>query len=62
DLVSGIAARVLAQSKYSTLVFSAVKNLEIRFIMGRCDASHVSSFKAAYVPSFYQQLKLMFPR
>ncbi|KAJ2338243.1 hypothetical protein GGH91_004873, partial [Coemansia sp. RSA 2671] len=38
-----------------------VKNLEIRFALDCSDISHVSALGTAYVPCFYQQLKLMFP-
>ncbi|KAJ2046093.1 hypothetical protein H4S04_005242 [Coemansia sp. S16] len=61
DLVSGKAAHMLAQSKYSSLVFPSVKTVKIdinEFHQSdwTFDASGVAS-----TPSLYQQLLVMFP-
>ncbi|KAJ2255760.1 hypothetical protein GGI13_001464 [Coemansia sp. RSA 455] len=61
DLVSGKAAHMLAQSKYSSLVFSSVKTLKIDINEFHKSAWTFDADDATSTPSLYQQLLVMFP-
>ncbi|KAJ2117321.1 hypothetical protein IW146_000848 [Coemansia sp. RSA 922] len=61
DLVSGKAAHMLAQSKYSSLVFSSVKTLKIDINEFHKSARTFDADDATSTPSLYQQLLVMFP-
>ncbi|KAJ2032231.1 hypothetical protein H4S03_006307, partial [Coemansia sp. S3946] len=61
NLVSGKAAHMLAQSKYSSLVFSSVKTLKIDINEFHKSAWTFDASSVASTPSLYQQLLVMFP-
>ncbi|KAJ2037159.1 hypothetical protein H4S03_003151 [Coemansia sp. S3946] len=61
DLVSGKAAHMLAQSKYSSLVFPSVKTLKIDINEFHKSDWTFDASGVASTPSLYQQLLVMFP-
>ncbi|KAJ2253208.1 hypothetical protein GGI13_002829 [Coemansia sp. RSA 455] len=61
DLVSGKAAHMLAQSKYSSLVFSSVKTAKIDINEFHQSDWTFDADDAPSTPSLYQQLLVMFP-
>ncbi|KAJ2056277.1 hypothetical protein GGI08_003898 [Coemansia sp. S2] len=61
DMVSGKAAHMLAQSKYSSLVFSSVKTVKIDINEFHKSAWTFDASGVASTPSLYQQLLVMFP-
>ncbi|KAJ2875800.1 hypothetical protein GGH93_001325, partial [Coemansia aciculifera] len=61
DLISGKAAHMLAQSKYSSLVFSSVKTMKIDINEFHKSKWEFDAGSVAGTPSLYQQLLVMFP-